>query len=214
MFILLDQDGVLSDHGAELYTRWADQYPEEFDRYHIPLDQAPYDLTSHFGGEVTEHLKAIEQTPGFWASLPPIDGALEGANELVALGHVVCICTRPSKRVTEICALEKFQWVQRRLGQAWIERMMVVRDKTFAHGDILIDDKPKIVGAREPSWQHVIFDQPYNRHVADRPRFSWSINWRDALSEIEDARRRTRLTNEGAGWLARGYGVDDWDFWG
>jgi len=48
-------------------------------------------------------------------------------------------------------------------------------------GDLLIDDKPLIQGAVRPCWKHILFDAPYNRDVADRPRINWS-NWRNVLA--------------------------------
>ncbi len=186
MIILLDQDGVLSDYNTGLYERWADRHPQEFDEYHIPFERVPYDITGYYTGVVQEHLKAIENEPGFFGSLPPIAGAVDAAHELLALGHRVCICTRPSKHRMAMCALEKFQWIHMHLGEAFVERMMVVRDKTFAHGDILIDDKPEITGAlKHPAWKHVLYDWPYNRHV-NKPRLSWDTNWREVLMELDE----------------------------
>ncbi len=185
MIILLDQDGVLFDYAAELYKRWADRYPEEFALHHVPLDRAPYDLTNFYTGEIRVHLKAIEDEPGFFGSLPPIPGAIDAAHEIRALGHQVCICTRPSKHVTAACAFDKIRLIREHLGDEWIERTMIVRDKTFAHGDILIDDKPQVTGAvKRPTWQHVLYDWPYNRHI-DKPRLSWNMNWREVIAELE-----------------------------
>lgn len=189
MIVLLDQDGVLFDYTAELYKRWADRHPEEFDLHHIPVDRVPYDLTNHYEGEIRTHLKAIENETGFFGSLPPIQGAIEAACEIQALGHKVCICTRPSKHVTAMCALDKYRLINEHLGPEWIERTMIVRDKTFAHGDILIDDKPKITGAvKHPTWSHVVYDWPYNRHI-NKPRLSWDMDWRTVLEGLEEVRR-------------------------
>lgn len=57
--------------------------------------------------------------------------------------------------------------------------MIVTKDKTLVHGDLLIDDKPRVTGTRSPAWQHVLYDQPYNRHV-DAQRMTWST-WREVL---------------------------------
>ncbi len=188
--ILLDQDGVLFDYNGELYRRWADRHPAEFDLHHVPLDQVPYNLIKSHTGMVRHHLEEIENEPGFFGSLPPIPGAIDAAHELVAMGCHVCICTRPAKSTIAVCALDKFRLVERTLGTPWLERMMVVRDKTFAYGDILIDDRPTVEGVNpSPSWTHVLYDQPYNRTMG-KPRVAWDGDWRTTIHEVLAARER------------------------
>lgn len=92
----------------------------------------------------------------------------------------VRICTSPLRQF-ENCVAEKFLWVERHLGRAATERMVLTRDKTLVRGDLLIDDRPSINGAVPPSWRHIVYDAPYNRHVADRPRLTWA-NWRNVLA--------------------------------
>ena len=73
-------------------------------------------------------------------------------------------------------------WVERHFGEAFLPRLILAKDKTWVHGDVLIDDKPEVTGSRTPTWQHVIFDQPFNRG-ADGPRMTWS-NWREVLGSL------------------------------
>ena len=46
-------------------------------------------------------------------------------------------------------------------------------------GDVLIDDKPNITGSATPTWQQLLFDAPYNRHVAHLPRLSSWADWEE-----------------------------------
>ena len=39
---------------------------------------------------------------------------------------------------------EKYQWVEKYLGKSAVSQLMLTKDKTIVHGDILIDDKPMI----------------------------------------------------------------------
>jgi 5'-nucleotidase len=48
----------------------------------------------------------------------------------------------------------------------------------------LIDDKPEVTGSLVPSWQHLVFEAPYNT-VAIGRRINWS-NWQ----QVELDRRR------------------------
>ena len=62
--------------------------------------------------------------------------------------------------------LEKYEWVENYLGDAWVKRIILTRDKTLIKGDYLIDDKPVITGVeRSPEWEQIVYDRPYNRDV-------------------------------------------------
>jgi 5'-nucleotidase len=92
----------------------------------------------------------------------------------------VRICSSPLSQF-ENCVAEKYLWVERHLGREATNRLILTKDKTLVHGDLLIDDKPAIEGAMKPRWKHILFDAPYNREVADRPRITWK-NWRSVLA--------------------------------
>ncbi|WP_260680734.1 hypothetical protein [Arthrobacter sp. KBS0703] len=46
---------------------------------------------------------------------------------------------------------------------------------------MLIDDKPGITGNMTPTWQHLVFDQSYNRSLAEAPRLREWKDWEAAL---------------------------------
>lgn len=47
----------------------------------------------------------------------------------------------------------QYAWVEKHLGRDFLEQVILTRDKTLITGDILIDDKPDILG--EPPWNFV-----------------------------------------------------------
>jgi 5'-nucleotidase len=96
--------------------------------------------------------------------LPPITGATEALRALLEQGHDVRICTSPLNQYRN-CVPEKYEWIERHLGPEFVTRMIVSKDKTIVYGDVLVDDNPSVKGPCLAKWQHVIFDQPYNRHV-------------------------------------------------
>lgn len=177
MLILLDQDGVLADFEHAFLDAWRIRYPDippvEFENrksFHILEDYPP---------ELRSRAEAIYTAPGFIRNLPPVPGAIEAARELIELGMDVRICSSPLHQY-ENCVAEKYHWVERQFGREWTQRLILTRDKTLIQGDILIDDRPDIEGAMRPRWRHIVYDAPYNRQIADRPRLSWS-NWRNVL---------------------------------
>ncbi len=45
-----------------------------------------------------------------------------------------------------MCVCVQYAWVEKHLGHDFLEQVILTRDKTLITGDILIDDKPDILG--------------------------------------------------------------------
>lgn len=186
MLLLIDQDNVLADFTRVIYTEMCARGHRE--RVLAPAKQTTYPLEDHYPADLLGELRAIYTAEGFFRSLPPIDGAIQAVKEMVAHGIDVRICTHPLQAYRN-CVGEKYEWVERHLGTAFTTRMILTRDKTVIAGDMLIDDNPNITGSRDPSWQHVVFDQPYNRAVAG-PRLKGWADWRAVIEPMYAGGRR------------------------
>ena len=114
----------------------------------------------------------------FFEGLPPITGAIAALNNLDEMGHQIFICTTPWEDYSN--SLEKVSWVDKHFGPKWVKRMIITQDKTLIKGHIFIDDAPNLEGATIPTWNHILFDQPYNHHITDRRRLNWQ-NYREVL---------------------------------
>ncbi len=169
--ILVDQDGVLADYekGFEFWFKGL------FPRYEV----IPYEKRNTFyqedqyGEKYPEIREEIEKIPlmnGFYASLPMIVGAREGLEKLTEIADVR-ICTSP-KTDNPYCASEKIEWIRRLLGDKWVRRTIITKDKTVVRGDYLIDDKPNIEGVDIPLWEQIFYDHPYNRGI-NKKRITW-----------------------------------------
>jgi 5'-nucleotidase len=189
VIILGDQDGVLADYDNGFDEHWADLYP---DWIQPPVSQRDvFYIEDGFPADRQPFVGPIQRTEGFFLNLKPIPGAIDGMRELLAAGHDVRICTAPL-RDYEHCIKEKYQWVEKHLGLDWCARIMPTRDKTLVVGDALIDDRPDITGVIRPFWNHVVYDQSYNRTLTTSPRITWG-NHMDVLTEVEDYRARNGL---------------------
>lgn len=175
--ILVDQDGVLANYLARFIEVWRSEHPEKI---LVPFERSlEHDIEKNYPPEYRDIIDEIVVREGFFGSFAPIDGAKEALETMLALGHDVRICTAP-KRDHTFCVPEKLAWIDKYLGRKWAERTIITRDKTLVHGDILIDDKPNITGVvSRPSWEHVFYDQPYNRRFGQR-RLNWS-NYKEVL---------------------------------
>ena len=94
-----------------------------------------------------EEARAVFHAEGFFAGLPPMAGGVEAMRTLASMGYRVFLCTSPVLTSSH-CAGEKFEWVRHHLGPEWVARIILTSDKTAVRGDVLIDDKATIVGAR------------------------------------------------------------------
>ena len=178
--ILVDMDGVLCNFEQAFLEMWRTSFPEKpFIR--ISDRRTPY-LSDQYPPEEYDNIYKMWQRPRFFAELPEIPGGLDAVREMEAMGWDVRICTTPMRRY-EHCAPEKFEWIETRLGAKWVDKIIMTRDKTMVRGDVLIDDMPQIMGGYPTLYTHVIYDQPYNREVTDKPRMTWA-NWREILSTV------------------------------
>lgn len=174
--ILVDLDGPLADLEGAFLRRWKETYPGEF---FMPLEKREnFFLREDYPEHLRPRTDEILRADGFFADLPPVPGGIEALQGLRAAGHVVIICTADIF-ANKTGLADKRQWVRRHLGDEIARMMIFTRDKTLIRGDYLIDDRPAVSGALEPAWEHVIFDQPFNRDAAGKKRMNadWS-NWK------------------------------------
>jgi 5'-nucleotidase len=168
----VDQDGVLADWGKT----WDKTLALYGASYAIPrhANQRSFDLKTGLNSDDKAMVNRVMETPGFYADLEPIPGAVKALKEMLADGHDIAIVTSPYYS-NPTCIADKIEWVRRNLGQSWVSRIILAADKTRVSGDVLIDDKPAITGARIPDWEHVLFDQPYNHEVVGKRRmYNWN----------------------------------------
>ena len=177
MRILVDMDGVLCDFDGEFLKRWRERHP---DKFYVPLEErTTFYVKQQYPDELKPLVVEIVLEQGFFRDMMPVAGGREALFEMEEMGLEVFICTSPLSTYKN-CVLEKFEWVDRVLGPGWVKRIVLTKDKTLVKADYLIDDKPDITGVESmPSWEHIIYDCPYNRHV-NRRRITWE-NWKDVF---------------------------------
>lgn len=167
-------DGVLADWGKQwdhvLNTFW----PESQAPRHA--QQTTFNLKDGLDAYDRDVVDLAMAHPHFYRDLDPIEGAVEALHQMQEDGHTVTVCTSPWL-ANKTCVTDKLHWLERHLGPGWAAQAVITKDKTIVHGDYLIDDKPNITGLQQPTWQHILYDQPYNQHVTDRPRILAWPDW-------------------------------------
>jgi 5'-nucleotidase len=170
-------DGVLADLEKGFLSRWRQKYPEKI---YIPLEKRnTHYIIDQYPNEYKDLIPQILAEPGFFISLEPVEGGVQAANDLRAIGVEIFICTSPLVNYKN-CVLEKYEWIEKHLGFEWTRKIILTTDKTLIKGDYLIDDHPLVTGVERPSWEHIIYDLPKNRHENTKKRLNWK-NWKDSI---------------------------------
>lgn len=165
MLVLLDLDGVLSDLEAAFVARLVERHPEAAGAVpDLAAERTEPRLINLLPRQLRDRAHALMDTPGLFAELPLVAGARAGVAALRAAGVDLAVCTSP-RLGNPTCASDKFAWVASHFGPELAAATVVTKDKTLVAGDYLIDDWPRQVGRAAPTWQQIVFDQPYNRHV-------------------------------------------------
>jgi 5'-nucleotidase len=176
--VLVDMDEVLCRWDEHFIAAHRKTFPD------LPVlepgTRRDFDLFAGLSSELAEATSAVLRIPGFFADIPPVEGALDAVGEMLELGLDVSICTSPWLD-NPTCASDKISWVERHLGRKIAARTIVTTDKTRVRGDVLIDDKPEVTGRMAPEWTLVRFSFAYNRHLPGPRIDSWH-SWRAPLA--------------------------------
>jgi 5'-nucleotidase len=179
MIILVDLDGVLADFETGFLNIWKKLYP---DRIAVPVEErTTFYLEDQYPKEYFDDIKKIKGSSGFNRDLPVIPGAIEAIHEM-SKNHDVFICTSPLTNYKN-CIEGKYEWVERELGESFVKKLIVTKDKTLVKADVLIDDRPEVTGSAKPEWELILFNATYNINLKDKKRLDWS-NWQDVIGTL------------------------------
>ncbi|MEK6858591.1 MAG: 5'-3'-deoxyribonucleotidase [Nanoarchaeota archaeon] len=177
MRILVDMDGVVADFERGFLDSYRNAHPNS--PFISLVDRTSFYIKDQYTKELRGLVEGVYNTPGFYRNLPLIEGSVDALREMVLGGHTVYICTTPLFS-NPTCLQDKFDWMLEHFGKDLTKKMIITEDKTIIHADILIDDRPELTGVQAPSWEHVLYTQPYNSHVSLKRRLTWK-DWKDII---------------------------------
>ena len=157
LIIYVDMDGTIADIRSAV-----SEYKEKYD------SKKTDDISYLYPWSV----------PGFFASLKPLPGAIEGVKKL-AETEDVWFLSRPSFKNTPSYT-EKAEWIRQYFGYEMQKKLILAGNKALMMGDILIDDGDN---ANQEEFKGVWI------------RYDWDpfTDWNSVLNEvykIKDQRRR------------------------
>lgn len=180
--VLVDMDNTLVDWDGEFIRRFAKASGRAIEEVEeIVRNRKKFEIEENFPEADRALVLDVIASPGFYEVLEPLPGAVEALSTLVTSGVDVKLLSAPHPVCAASCAREKFLSVERLLGEEFLERLIITRDKTHVQGEILVDDKPQVTGRKAAVWKHVLFNQSYNQDVQGKVRMhSWS-QWAETL---------------------------------
>lgn len=162
--IALDLDNVVFEFIERTLDMWRLERPDAPDYGREQIDH--YDVGHDLESTDYQMFRDFWQRPGFFRDLEPIPGVVQAAHEMRAERLDVIFCSSPlvNSASETTCHSNKIDRLKEVFGIWAAENCHLGKDKTIVRADVLIDDKPVVGGRYKPFWQHVYFDQPYNRH--------------------------------------------------
>jgi 5'-nucleotidase len=175
--VLVDMDGVLADF---------EEPNNAIIRAHFPDITPIVDRRDFYFKDTYEAYEGVNdiiytetRRAGFFRSLPLVDGALEGWQQVLELGYTPRVCSSPLED-HETCEAEKVDWLEENFVPvfgAWVvDTAIFNRDKSGYDAFAMIDDRPTLRNFDKAVWQHIVFSRSYNRAVETELRLE---NWHD-----------------------------------
>ena len=115
----------------------------------------------------------LDDVPGIFSKMKPIDGAIEAYEELTKHFDVYILSTAPWQNPSAWS--DKLEWVQKYLGDLAYKKLILSHNKNLNIGDYLIDDR-LANGASEFKGEHIYFGKkPF-------------IDWRSVLTYLVEGK--------------------------
>lgn len=137
----------------------------------------------------------IKDTPGAFAQMQPVDGAIAGVRSLIGMGYDVWVATKPATGRAHTYA-DKATWVFTHLPELK-RKIVMTHDKGLLGdgGDFLVDDRPHKANCREFPGVLVAFG-PTEFTCAGR--VAYAPNWAALLAYFRGRRnKQLQLTRLG-----------------
>lgn len=181
LVVAFDLDGVVVDWYGEVLRH----IPQEI---HVPADGIKtFWIEENYPEEYRSKILDTIRRQGFYDAMKPLGNSIEVLNQLYDDGRFhPYLCSSPeTDTVHQGCWSEKARWVERYLGSRWLDRLMLIRDKSLAMADIIVDDKPEMKGhyisEGQQSWQRFVFSHSYNQGTE-----GVRVNWDNMFQELEN----------------------------
>jgi 5'(3')-deoxyribonucleotidase len=109
------------------------------------IDQLSKEIKKKYGDD-------LDDIPGFFSDLPPVDGAIEAFRKLSKHYDTYILSTAPWDNPS--AWTDKLLWVKKHLPEKGYKRLILSHNKNLNNGDYLIDDRTAN-GAGDFAGEHI-----------------------------------------------------------
>ncbi|PCI73007.1 MAG: hypothetical protein COB38_02340 [Gammaproteobacteria bacterium] len=109
---------------------------------YVDMDDVLCDFTGEYQKDIIANpvIKFPQSQYGFFNKLPPLEGAIDAINALIACSQYdPYILTAPSIR-NPLCYTEKRVWIENQFGLDFVNKLIICPNKGLLRGHYLIDD--------------------------------------------------------------------------
>ena len=164
MIILVDLDNTIADWDSEFIKQYFTLTKKDIS--HLVKNRSCFRIEDlNWSDKDMEIVNQILSNGEFYNNLKIYQNAKDALNQMIQKGNIVYLVSSPHSLCMGSSCYNKHRWIKRELGPEWNSRTILTQDKTLVSGDILIDDKPEIKGSNLLSFQHVLFNQSYNKKI-------------------------------------------------
>ena len=144
---------------------------------YVDMDSVLVDFESGIAqleeGTRREYKDKLDEVPGIFATMEPVDEAIEAYQRLATVFDTYILSTAPWENPS--AWRDKHEWVKRHLGETVKKRLILTHHKNLNTGDFLVDDRPNN-GTREFSGEWIKFGEP--------PYQDWAVVERYLMTKV------------------------------
>ena len=158
-----DMDGIL----ANLHAAWLNWYNEKW-KDDLPLSKLQWDLKAIVKKECGDHVYDYLKDPNIYLKVQPIDGAVDGVKEIMAMGHDVVVVTHPAGGSETVP--DKRNWLAKYLPEIKDDNIIFCSKKEIIKLDVFVDDSPNNIVKYRKAWPKssiLTIAWPYNKDVEE-----------------------------------------------
>ncbi len=201
MKICVDQDEVLAQFVNCILHRWNERNGTSFSRDQVNVwrMETVLGIDRPTGRSAEGFIDEWMTEPGFFESLEPMPGAVEGFNALRAMGHDVIVATSvPEVAVNAFDG--KRRWMRRHFPDWSMKNFVGCSRKGLLVSDFLIDDGDHNIKDRLESGQGgcIVYDAPWNRGIPVGDRVLRFRGWDEIVQFFRAVQEVERVWFEGA----------------